>query len=145
VFRARWATVEAVLERRGDRQRLAVRLEGEEAPAINYVSLTGEAVRGDRVVLNTTAVALGLESGGLHFVMAIEGRLPPDPVGRGHIMKLRYTPWQFPVRAVEEDLADAPLDLGGCRWWWASCTARWPPPSWEHMRLRNALCASPTS
>ncbi len=113
VFRARWATVEAVLERRGDRQRLAVRLEGEEAAAINYVPLTGEAVRGDRVLLNTTAVALGLGSGGHHFVMAIEGRLPPDPAGCGHIMKLRYTPWQFPVRAVEEDLADAPLDLGG--------------------------------
>lgn len=113
MFRARWATVEAVLEQRRGVQRLSVELEGGRATAVNYVSFAGEAVPGDRVLLNTVAGALGLGSGGHHFVLAIEGRLPPEAPAPGHIMKLRYTPWQFPVRAVEEDLRDAPPDLAG--------------------------------
>lgn len=92
---------------------MAVEVEGGEGRALNYVSVAGEAAPGDRVRLNTAAVALGLGSGGFHFVMEIEGRLPADAPLTGHLMKLRYTPWQFPVRAVEEDLAGVPPDLSG--------------------------------
>ncbi len=88
-------------------------VEGGPARALNYVSLTGEVFPGDRVLLNTAAEALGLGSGGYHFVMSAEGRLPPETPFPGHLMKLRYTPWQFPVRAVEEDLTGVPPDLGG--------------------------------
>lgn len=102
-----------MLARRGDIQELAVEVEGGEGRALNYVSLAGEVGPGDRVRLNTAAVALGLGSGGYHFVMSVEGRLPADTPLAGHLMKLRYTPWQFPVRAVEEDLAGVPPDLGG--------------------------------
>ena len=54
--------------------------------------------------LNTTAVGLGLGTGGRHFVVAradgIEGVAFDEPSG-GHIMKLRYTPMQRDVLAVE--------------------------------------------
>ena len=75
---------------------------GEEAPALNYPDLTGRVRRGDRVMVNTTAVDLQLGSGGYHFVMwgpEMPGHMGP---GHGHIMKLNYTPWQMRVLAVEE-------------------------------------------
>ncbi|MFO8059615.1 MAG: DUF3866 family protein [Bacillota bacterium] len=71
--------------------------------ALAYVDLTGEIRPGDRVLMNTTAVDLGLGSGGFHFVMCgerTEGPLSDDP---GHIMKLRYTPWQMRTLSVEEE------------------------------------------
>lgn len=76
--------------------------------AVSYPSLTGELAPGDRVLLNATAVALGLGTGGAHFVIAsLEGAGgPPEPFpGRsaGHILKLRYTPLQRRVRSGEEE------------------------------------------
>ena len=60
-------------------------------------------VPGSRVVLNTTAVRLGLGTGGLHFVISVDGEdAPLDAEGPGHTMKLRYTPEQVKVLAVEE-------------------------------------------
>ena len=70
--------------------------------ALLFPALTGLARPGDRVLLNTTAVHLGLGTGGYHFVMAVDGGQETDLAGRGHIMKLRYTPWQLRVLAVEE-------------------------------------------
>ncbi|TLM74401.1 MAG: DUF3866 family protein, partial [Actinobacteria bacterium] len=74
------------------------------ARALCYPALTGACVAGDRVLLNTAAVALGLGTGGVHFVVA---RAPEvgaliAPSG-GHVMKLRYTPLQVDVVCVEED------------------------------------------
>jgi hypothetical protein len=61
---------------------------------------------GDRVLLNTTAVRLGLGTGGVHFVLAVQrdfdGEGAGDQMPGGHIVKLRYTPWQRAVWAVEE-------------------------------------------
>ena len=73
-----------------------------------FTGMTGAVVPGDDVLLNTTAVELNLGSGGSHFVMANLNpvrRENPGETGRdrsGHIMKLRYTPFQFKVLAVEE-------------------------------------------
>lgn len=105
----------AVLAHQGAVQELAVVVGDVPARAVNYVALTGEAVPGDQVLLNTTAVEMGLGSGDRHFVMAIGGREERLPAPSGHLMKLRYTPWQLPVAAVEEQFAaDAGgLDLGG--------------------------------
>ncbi|HVG65021.1 MAG TPA: DUF3866 family protein [Actinomycetota bacterium] len=69
-------------------------------------------------MLNTTAVALGLGTGGFHVVMARIGG-PVDAPGPGHVIKARYTPSQVRVLAVEEE--DSPhraavaacTDLGG--------------------------------
>ncbi len=84
-------------------QELEVALGGSLARALNYVPLTGPAAGGDRVVLNTTAVELGLGSGGYHFVCLNLQSPEAALAGEGHIMKLRYTPGQLRVLAVEEE------------------------------------------
>lgn len=70
--------------------------------ALNYPGLVGPVKPGDQVSLNATAVELGLGSGGFHFVM--DGPCTTGPLSQapGHIMKLRYTPWQIRTLAVEE-------------------------------------------
>ena len=113
VIRVRRATVLRVLGTRPGAVELAVDVAGDEAAearAVAYPALTGPVEVGDAVIVNTTAVALGLGSGGWHFVMAVEGEggapaLGPDgaePVLPGRLMKLRYTPAQLAVSAVEE-------------------------------------------
>jgi hypothetical protein len=60
--------------------------------------------------LNATAVDLGLGTGGVHFVIAVEGRETSAEPVPGHVMKGRYTPMQTAVRSVEEtdpELLDA--------------------------------------
>ncbi len=84
-------------------QEMVVIINGEETKAIAYPDLTGEVRCQDQVWLNTTAVELKLGTGGYHFVMGIIGREKREYTHTGHIMKLRYTPWQFPVLAVEEE------------------------------------------
>src|SRR2546429_1436657 len=90
VIRVRRGKVLRVLGRRPGAVELAVEVEddeaargpeGREARAIAYPALTGPIGPGDRVVLNTTAVAMGLGSGGWHFVMALEDPSDADPPG----------------------------------------------------------------
>jgi hypothetical protein len=76
-------------------------------PALAYPDLTGPVRRGDRVVLNTAAVALGLGTGGFHLVVAVEGGPPVDVDPGGRVMKARYTPLQAAVASVEETHRDA--------------------------------------
>jgi Protein of unknown function (DUF3866) len=71
-------------------------------PALAYVALVGAPEPGDRVVLNTTALAMGLGTGGHALVVALPDRLPPDAPGPGHIVKARYTPAQATVLGVDE-------------------------------------------
>ncbi len=100
-----WGRVVRIAAERAGLQRLEVIVEGASAPsiALAYPSLTGAFGVGERVLLNTTAVNLGLGTGGAHFVVAggDEAATVMDPSG-GHIMKLRYTPLQRDVLAVEE-------------------------------------------
>jgi 8-oxo-dGTP pyrophosphatase MutT (NUDIX family) len=70
--------------------------------ALVYPQLTGTPRPGDRVLLNTTALDLGLGTGGYALVVAIPDRLPPDPDGPGHLVKARYTPLQACVAAADE-------------------------------------------
>ncbi len=96
-------TVLRVLSSLEQIQELDVEMEGLPGRAWNFPLLTGEASAGDQVYLNTTAVEKKLGSGGYHFVIANLSRLPaPDP-GEGHIMKLRYTPYQIKVLSAEEE------------------------------------------
>lgn len=69
--------------------------------AINLVEISGRVEVGDRVLLNTVAVELGLGTGGKDFVIAILRDEEPSAPAPGHILKLRYTPLQMPVLAVE--------------------------------------------
>lgn len=72
--------------------------------AVNYPDLTGKVEIGDEVLLNTTAVDLDLGTGGVHFVICNLSRPMGEIKGSpGHIMKLRYTPFQEAVLSVEED------------------------------------------
>ncbi len=91
-------------------QELEVEVRGKLVPAINYRQLQGDVVPEDQVELNTTAVDLELGTGGVHFVIACvpkgldtESEKPSGSALAGHIMKLRYTPLQFAVLAVEEE------------------------------------------
>lgn len=100
-----WADVTAVESERPGLQRLLVQPDGGPVGrAICYPSLSGACAPGDRVLLNTTAVDLALGTGGAHLVVARggagEGVALDDPSG-GHVMKLRYTPLQCDVLAIE--------------------------------------------
>ena len=87
-------------------QRVVVQTESEpECPAICYPDITGRVAGGQRVIVNTTAVRLGLGSGGSHFVMWADGRKELEGTPGGHIMKLRYTPMQIACGAAEESAA----------------------------------------
>lgn len=66
-----------------------------------YPTLTGPLAVGDTIQLNTTATNLALGTGGVDFVV---GPLAPNnggTQGGEHIMKLRYTPLQHAIAAVE--------------------------------------------
>jgi len=87
--------------------------------ALTYTELTGCPAPGDRVLLNTTALDLGLGTGGYALVIAMPDRLPADQDGPGHLVKARYTPVQATVLGADEQgsayhevLRDAD-DLGG--------------------------------
>src|SRR4051794_8320928 len=67
---------------------------------------------GDRVVVNTTAVELGLGTGGWHVVHWNLSRGTYNEPGPGHIMKLRYTSLQVDTGAGEEGL-DLPERIDG--------------------------------
>ena len=86
--------------------------------ALAYPALTGRPQAGDRVLLNATALELGLGTGGYALVVALPDRLP-DSSPLGHLVKARYTPLQATVLGADEQgsphhevLRDAD-DLGG--------------------------------
>ena len=83
------------------------------AKAYGATQLTGPVAVGDRVVVNTTAVELGLGSGGWHVIHWNLSRGPWSEPGPGHLMKLRYTSLQVDTGAGEEH-HDVPPTLDGC-------------------------------
>lgn len=97
----RTGIVRRVGEAAGGVQRLEVDLDGDIREAILYPRYAAPAEAGDRVVLNTTATELGLGSGGLDFVVWNLAHERHEAPSGGHIMKLRYTPAQTDVLAVE--------------------------------------------
>jgi hypothetical protein len=97
--------------------------------SLAYPALVGRPEVGDRVLLNTTALSLGLGTGGYALVVALPDRLPqppdppetPDPPEKfarsgviapenpnfsenppGHIVKCRYSPLQATVQSADE-------------------------------------------
>lgn len=109
-----------VLERRPDLVRLRVRIDDEEVEAAAFPHMLGRLEPGDHVIVNTTGITLGLGTGGTAFVLWNLAREPEPDTGDGHIVKLRYTPWQTNVLAAEapesphhERLVDAE-SIDGC-------------------------------
>jgi hypothetical protein len=109
-------TVDAVLSERTGLQR--VRLH-DGSRAFVLTRLIGTVRVGDEVVVNTTAVELGLGTGGWHVVHWNLARRRLRQPGPGHIMKLRYTSLQVDTGGAEEHLTvddgelPEPGDLGG--------------------------------
>ena len=81
---------------------LDVAVEGRQVRALAYPALTGHPRPGDRVLVNTTALDLGLGTGGYALVVAVPDRLPPDPDLAGHLVKGRYSPLQATVLGADE-------------------------------------------
>lgn len=109
----RWQVgeVEEIVAEQAAVQELLVRLEGRVEKAWSFPDLIGPVAKGDAVLLNTTAVHLKLGTGGYHLVAQRlgcgdaggPGQFPRPPSSiRGHIMKLRYTPYQMAVQSCEE-------------------------------------------
>jgi Protein of unknown function (DUF3866) len=100
----RTGEVVALLETRPGLQRVEVDLGRGPERAYALTQLTGPVGVGDRVVVNTTAVELGLGTGGWHVVhwnLERDGWSEPGP---GHIIKGRYTSIQADVGSAEEHL-----------------------------------------
>ncbi|WP_440099233.1 DUF3866 family protein [Streptosporangium sp. H16] len=105
----RWRRGEVVRVRREwpGAVELDVTTEDGEARALAYPALVGRPEPGDVVLLNTTALAMGLGTGGYAMVVAVPDRLPQDPQGPGHLVKARYTPLQATVLGADEQ--DSPF------------------------------------
>ena len=114
--RLRRGTVRGVRAERPGFAELEVDIGGELGPAVALTDLVGHVRAGDEVVVNTTALALGLGTGGFDLVVAICDGGPLDLGHAGRVMKARYTPLQAAVRTVEEtdrDLLEGSGGLGG--------------------------------
>lgn len=96
----RTGTVDEILGERTGLQR--VRVDGR--PAYVLTQLVGRVGLGDLVVVNVTAVELGLGTGGwdvVHWNLANDSL---DVPGGGHVLKLRYTSLQADTGVAEETL-----------------------------------------
>lgn len=97
------AAVAEVLSERPGLQR--VRLDNGRRAYV-LTQLIGPVTAGEQVVVNTTAVDLGLGTGGwdvVHWNLARDGWDEPGP---GHVMKLRYTSLQVDTGVAEETTDD---------------------------------------
>ena len=112
--------VKEIVQERHALQRARVELEDpREEILVSCYDALQPLEAGDRVIVNTTGLELGLGTGGEGFVLWVEGAGRTYP-GEGHIMKMRYTPLQTEVLASEAPesphhalLRDAD-DLTGC-------------------------------
>jgi hypothetical protein len=110
----RTGVVVAIQEESAALVRVRVAFDDIEIEAAGWPQMLGPLESGDRVVVNTTGIDLGLGTGGAGFLLwNLDGPGPSDGAG-GHIVKMRYTPWQMPVLTAEApesphhaELADA--------------------------------------
>ncbi|HEY2636911.1 MAG TPA: DUF3866 family protein, partial [Solirubrobacteraceae bacterium] len=90
---------------------LLVEIDGERRPAWADRVLLGEMREGDEVVVNASALDLGLGSGGFDVVhVNLTRGLGSGVEGGAHVMKLNYSSLQHPVEPVE---AEPHLEPGG--------------------------------
>lgn len=81
--------------------RARIDIDGRLIDAIAYPAMTPAPRDGDRVIVNTTGIDLQLGTGGIGFILWNLDREPDPAQTEGHIVKLRYTPWQMNVLSVE--------------------------------------------
>ena len=94
--------VESIVDKSENLEDIRVNINGSIQKAYNYPKMSGNVNVGDEVILNTTAVELSLGTGGYHFVISNLNNIESNFTPGGHIMKLRYTPFQVKVDSVEE-------------------------------------------
>lgn len=98
-------TVVQVVEKRTGMQLLEVLIAetGHTERAVSFAH--EEHAIGENLLVNTTAVRLQLGTGGYHLVVGKADQMTEQdlmPTKWGHVMKLRYSPWQLAIDAVEE-------------------------------------------
>ncbi|MDF2683747.1 MAG: hypothetical protein K0R47_4937 [Brevibacillus sp.] len=94
-----------VIEKRSSLQLLEVLIAetGNIERAISFAH--EEHAIGENLIVNTTAVRLQLGTGGYHLVVGKADQMAEQdlvPTRWGHVMKMRYSPWQLAIDAVEE-------------------------------------------
>ena len=104
---ARLAAVE-VRDSRPGLQRMTL-ADGSEAYALT--DLCGPVTPGDELLVNTTALDLGLGTGGAHVVHTNLSSPFGGDAGPGRVMKARYLAEQLPADAFEEAAAAPSADL----------------------------------
>lgn len=90
-----------ITERRTDLVKAVVDVGGRQLVCSAWPSMLGELEPEDEVVVNTTGIELGLGTGGEGFILWNLTRGEELPLGDGHIVKMRYTPWQTEVLVAE--------------------------------------------
>lgn len=112
----RGVVAELISERTG-LQRVLLRPAGSDAgalqPACVLTQLCNPVQPGDEVLYNSTAVDLGLGTGGWHFVVANLSAPEVEAPGGGHVMKLRYTGVQLDTGVAAEHLDSLEPSLQG--------------------------------
>ncbi len=102
MFNFKLAIVGTIIDEDQETALIEININNTVTKAINYNTLTGKVNEGDLVLVNTTAVELCLGTGGYHFVIHNYRYSEKSIDSSGHIMKLRYTPYQIKVQASEE-------------------------------------------
>src|SRR6266536_1986937 len=136
--------VTRLLVERPGLQRVEVDLGEGPEPAYVLTQLTGTVAVGDRIVVNTTAVELGLGTGGWHVVHWNLERESWAERGPGHIIKGRYTSLQADVAAPKSTSKSWPRSSRStvCRSWPQRCTvsSRRRPSRSRSARLTRGWC-----
>jgi len=88
--------------------------------ALAYRCVVPDCTPGDLVIVNTLGIELNLGTGGYGFVVVNLSKPLPRCSSDGHIVKLRYTPFQISVLSAEEEASphherfeDADISLDG--------------------------------
>lgn len=103
MIRIRKGIVREIISDNGKVSVIRVQYDNTIEKALNYSYITGTVYINDTVYINTSANYLGLGTGGYNFVMINETRgysIDIDDVG--HIMKLKYTPYQVKCCCTSE-------------------------------------------
>lgn len=115
MFEIEWGKVKEIIWQEKELTEAIVEVAGRLEKALNYNFFTGLLSIGDEVLLNTTAVRLNLGTGGKHFILQVKGQEIRKMSESGHIMKMRYTPWQIQCLAVEEEESPYHQQLKDCK------------------------------
>lgn len=97
----RKGVVAEITERRADLIKAKVKLPDAVLACSGFPTMLAGLAEGDEVIVNTTGVELGLGTGGEGFILWNLSDGEAVPTGDGHIVKMRYTPWQTNVLAAE--------------------------------------------